>query len=221
MNRCIQCCMRVGLLAGAFSALGLQAEETSPIDARNITDAERWQTVFEAKPLTWRWPDAAVRAEVTVTNVASRKVSRHLVVRTDLAAAGGLAVPELAPSDDGERLFDVAVSFSDGTSAVGEPMAARMATLPGRITVSPVSSREFTKVSKPDRLLFCAAGEALTATPVDGEPVTVVSPVREGYNAVNAGRFFSPGVYFTFAEDDLLVSPLLRYAGSGMILIFR
>ena len=207
-----------GVALAGLSAVAGATAESAPIDARNIADAERWQTVFDEKPLTWHWPDAAVSATLTVSNAVRRKVTHYAVSRAGAAEEGSFAVPELKLAGDGERLFDVTVAFSSG-----ETLSARLAVvnLSSKLDIPLVASKPFRDVKGPGRLAFCEEGEALVATPLDGTPVTVVSPVMAGYNAVGVGRILEPKTYFTLAEDDLLISPLLRYASGGLMLILR
>ena len=207
-----------GVALAGLSAVAGATAESAPVDARNIADAERWQTVFDEKPLKWHWPDAAVSATLTVSNAVRRKVTHYAVSRAGAAEEGSFAVPELKLAGDGERLFDVTVAFSSG-----ETLSARLAVvnLSSKLDVPLVASKPFSDVKGPGRLAFCEEGEALVATPLDGTPVTVVSPVMAGYNAVDVGRILEPKTYFTLAEDDLLISPLLRYASGGLMLILR
>lgn len=219
-HRCRVWCALCLLSALTVQIADLRAGESAAINMRNIADAERWQTQFDAKPLTWHWPEGAVRAELTVTNVATQKESRYEIAREGAAIEGSFSVPELASTEAGERLFDVAVTFSDGTATAGDQLSARIAILPEQIDVPLVASRKFKNVKGPDRLVFCKGeGGALVLTPSDGVPVTVESPVRAGYSAVNVGRFVPTGSYFTLSEDSGLVSELLRYMCGGLMII--
>lgn len=197
--------------------------ESAPIDARNIADAERWQTLFEDGPLTWRWPDAAVGATLTVSNVTLRKVTRYVVPRVNSAAEGSFSVPELNLSGDGERLFDVSVAFSDGAMSVGETLSARLAivSLSDQLDVPLVTSRQFCNLKNSSRLAFCDAAESFVMTPVGLAPLMVEHPVRAGYNAVNPERFIALRDCFTLSVDNELVSPVLRYIGEGLMFFVR
>lgn len=195
-------------------------------------DGRVWQTVFHpSQPLSWRWTDDAVRAEVTFSNlVSSVRMDTVFVTRSAGTPYGECPMPQpsCAP-ETGEGLVDAVLTQYDSSDEVVYEKTARLAFLPGAdgggFTVEKGSRKRFAVVKAARVIPYdnawtnaaAATGAGVLFTPDSGVVAESALIGTGGYfvHSAGAGR-----IEVAFTDTDVaLVADIFPYI--GLYLSFR
>lgn len=215
----------LAFVVSACTALVAQATETS-ISLVPYANQRVWQIWFDAeKPLQWHWDETAVKATVTVADLVSGAVAAPVeVMRTSDAVSGSFTVPMPTAAESGEALIDVTLEQRDSDDVVLSSRTARLAYLPGSITVDKAGSR-FGTLSKPRPVAYDNAWtDAAAATGAAYAFVPAAGPRVDRDLGAASGWFVQPAetgaltVSFSGAAGVLQADVLLK---PGFLLLFR
>ncbi len=195
-------------------------------------DGRLWQTVFKSdEPLSWRWEDGAVRAEVSFSNLVTEAAMQSAIVtRGDGAVCGSCTLPDPVRSEEtGDGLVDAVLVQYDTSDAVLYRKAARLAFLPGvaggAFTVEKGGTRfrklSGTRVVPYDPLWTDAASAEIatrTFTPVKGAAIVEELPKVGGYFTQTAATG-ELSVQFDGVLGSQLVADIV--SRGGLMILFR
>jgi len=219
----------VAVAALAFLSTA-EADTTAPSITLRPAEGRVWQTCLKpSEPIKWPWIDGATSARLSVTSLCDGKVSAYDVARASGAIYGTQALP--SQPDGSERLYDLTLEQTDGTSVLATD-TARVAVIPGvsggSFMLRPTSGKAWLKADT-EHPMFAydtdwttnavatvsleqsVGGAAATTRDLDGTSGYDVADTSAG--SVTALSLLYDGVAaFTGA---------CKYAGQGLLLIFR
>lgn len=190
------------------------AVESDPVLVRGKANVCLWQTAGGTTTLSWRWPDGATEA---VVSVSARVAKTTVVDAATVSRKGSEAWGELAnaiPTATGEELYSAIVSFGGSEKT----FSATVASIPATFTLVQTNVKEWKNVADP-RLLYLSETSSFAATPGNGEAVALSAADAPGFSVFDPK---SLGTYygdFTLAADGC--SADLSRQAKGLVLIVR
>ena len=153
----------VGLLVAAANA------DSAGILVRPSDRGRVWQVSYAPdEPITWLWPAKATAAQLVVTSHVEKTVRTYDIVRGTGEDLGAWTRPVPAATAANEFLYDLALTFLAGETALRTD-AARIAILPESFTVRVPETEAWTKVRDERIVPYDTAwtNEAVSAASLD------------------------------------------------------
>lgn len=190
------------------------AVESDPVLVRGKANVCLWQTAGGTATLSWRWPDGATEAVVSVSaRVAKTKVVDSVVVSRNGSEAWG-ELANAIPAAAGEELYSASVVFTGSDAS----LLATVASVPAAFTVANTESSEWKKVAT-RRMLQLPNASSFTVTPDGGEPVSLSLDDAPGFSVFDAAAL--DRYYGTFTlETDVCSAELVRLP-QGLYIVVR